>query len=125
MNHLQQAWLKILAPVIPLVNDKLAKRSGLLGKIGKFFAFGPRQFGYHPTNKFLALINQVFLQNIPFLMHKHSFLKYSNPITIGTCPKMDTTTKDHMQFHQCSEPSSLSSSWSGVLFQENSTLKST
>ena len=30
MNHLQQAWLKVLAPVIPLVNDKLAKRSGLL-----------------------------------------------------------------------------------------------
>ena len=75
MNHLQQAWLKVLAPVIPLVNDKLAKRSGLLGKIGKFWAFGPRQFGYHPSTKFLALVNQILLQNIPLVMHRYSFVK--------------------------------------------------
>lgn len=76
MNHLQKAWLKVLGPVVPLINDKLAKRSGILGKIGKFWAIGPRQFGYHPTSKWLAMMNQILMQNIPFSMHRHSFLKY-------------------------------------------------
>ena len=75
MNFLQKAWLKILSPVIPLVNDKLAKKGGTLGRIGKFWAFGPRQFGYHPTSRYLALFNQMLLQNIGLGMHRHSFIK--------------------------------------------------
>ena len=75
MNHLQKAWLKLLGPVIPFVNDKMAKKGGIIGKVGRFFSFGPRQFGYHPTNKYLAVINQVYLQSIAFLTHRYSFVK--------------------------------------------------
>jgi hypothetical protein len=76
MNVIQKAWLKVLAPIIPLVNDKLAKKGGILGRIGKFYAFGPRQFGYHPTSKFIAFANHIYLQSIPLATHKYSFLKY-------------------------------------------------
>ena len=42
MNYIQRAWLVALRPVANLVNDKLAKKSGLIGRIGRFYAFGPR-----------------------------------------------------------------------------------
>ncbi len=75
MNPLQKAWLRVLDPVITLFNDKLARRSGLIGRFGKFFAFGPRQFGYHPVNKFFTLANSILMQNIPLLLHKYSVVK--------------------------------------------------
>ena len=42
MNYIQRAWLIVLKPVVTLVNDKMAKKSGVIGRIGRFFAFGPR-----------------------------------------------------------------------------------
>lgn len=42
MNYIQKAWLWVLSPVTPFINEKLAKRSGILGKIGRFFVIGPR-----------------------------------------------------------------------------------
>jgi hypothetical protein len=42
MNFIQRTWLTVLRPVSTFVNDKLAKKSGLLGRAGRFFAFGPR-----------------------------------------------------------------------------------
>lgn len=42
MNYIQRAWLVVLRPVSSFVNEKLAKKSGLLGRIGRFYAFGPR-----------------------------------------------------------------------------------
>ena len=75
MNPIQKLWLKALSPVVTLVNEKMAKRSGLIGKFGRFFAFGPRQFGYHPINRYFAVINRILLQSIPFALHKYSFVK--------------------------------------------------
>ena len=76
MNPIQKAWLKVLNPVITLVNDKMAKRPGMVGKIGRFFAFGPRQFGFHPINKLIALWNRAFIQTIGLAIHNYSFLRY-------------------------------------------------
>lgn len=42
MNYIQRAWLVALRPVATFVNDKLAKKTGLIGRIGRFYAFGPR-----------------------------------------------------------------------------------
>ena len=75
MNYLQRAWLWALRPVTGFVNEKLAKRSGLLGKLGRFFAIGPREFGYHPTSKMLAYTNRVLLQGMGFMLHRYSGLK--------------------------------------------------
>lgn len=42
MNYIQRTWLYALRPVSMVLNDKLAKKSGVLGRIGRFFAVGPR-----------------------------------------------------------------------------------
>ncbi|CAD8051342.1 unnamed protein product [Paramecium sonneborni] len=75
MNPIQQAWLKILNPVSVVINEKLAKRSGLLGKIGRFFLIGPREFGYHPTNQMFIYFNRRVLFATAFMGHKYSVLK--------------------------------------------------
>jgi hypothetical protein len=83
MNHIQRAWLYVLRPFSYLINEKLAQRSGLfyiklglLGKIGKFFLIGPREFGFHPSNRFLIFMNGVTLEYLAFLMHRYSIIKY-------------------------------------------------
>lgn len=76
MNYIQKGWLKALSPVVTLVNEKLATRSGVIGKIGRFFSFGPRQFGYHPINRYFAVANQILVQNIGLATHRYSFIKY-------------------------------------------------
>jgi len=43
--------LKVLSPVAYIINEKLAKRTGFFGKIGKFWIIGPREYGAHPVNK--------------------------------------------------------------------------
>lgn len=75
MNPIQKAWLKVLSPVVTLVNDKLAKRSGMIGKLARFFAFGPRQFGFHPINKGIAFCNRITIQGMGIALHNYSFIK--------------------------------------------------
>jgi hypothetical protein len=75
MNIIQKAWLTALRPVSSFVNEKLAQKSGLLGRIGRFYAFGPREFGYHPTSKLLAYINHIVVENMGLLFHKYSVIK--------------------------------------------------
>ena len=75
MNAIQKAWLVALRPLTAFVNEKLAKKSGILGKIGRFYAFGPREFGYHPTSKLLAYANHIVVSNMGFLFHKYSMVK--------------------------------------------------
>ena len=75
MNYIQRAWLVALKPITTLVNEKLAKKTGILGRIGRFYSFGPREFGYHPSNKFLAYVNHIIVSNMGFLFHKYSMVK--------------------------------------------------
>lgn len=79
MNLIQRTWLVVLRPLTTFVNEKLAKKSGLLGRIGRFYAFGPREYGYHPTSKLLAWTNHVIVSNMGFLFHKYSTIKYPSP----------------------------------------------
>ena len=75
MNFIQKAWLVALRPVSSFVNEKLAQKSGVLGRIGRFYSFGPREFGYHPTTKLLAYANHIVVSNMAFLFHKYSMVK--------------------------------------------------
>ena len=70
MNPIQKAWLKVLAPVSYLMNDKLAKRSGLLGKIGRFFLIGPREYGMHPTTRAFIFVNRKYLYAQAIMLHR-------------------------------------------------------
>jgi hypothetical protein len=75
MNFIQRAWLVALRPLTSFVNEKLAKKSGIFGRIGRFYTFGPREFGYHPSNKLLAYANSLVVANMGFLFHKYSMIK--------------------------------------------------
>ena len=75
MNYIQKAWLNVLRPVTYVLNDKLAKRSGWIGRFGRFFSTGPREFGYHPTNRLLAFLNHTLMETIGFWVHRYSVLK--------------------------------------------------
>jgi hypothetical protein len=78
MNYIQRAWLKVLHPVITLVNGKLSKRSGLIGRMARFFAFGPRQFGYHPSTKIFLFFNALLKQNLAVLGHRYPIIRYTS-----------------------------------------------
>ena len=76
MNPIQKAWLVALRPVISLVNDKLAKKSGILGRIGRFYSFGPRQFGFHPINRYIASMNTMTVDFMGIVLHKYPFFRF-------------------------------------------------
>lgn len=56
----------------------MAKRSGLLGKIGKFFLIGPREFGVHPSSKVFIFMNRRYMYSQAFLLHKYYYYKNFN-----------------------------------------------
>ena len=76
MNPLQKAWLVALKPVVTFVNEKMATRSGIVGKLGRFFSFGPRQFGYHPINRLIFFANNLILEHVGLSLHRYSIIKY-------------------------------------------------
>ena len=53
----------------------MAKRSGLVGRIGKFFMIGPREYGTHPINKMFIFLNRRYMFASAFLLHRYSFFK--------------------------------------------------
>jgi len=75
MNYIQRAWLTALRPLTSFVNEKLAKKSGMLGRIGRFYAFGPREYGYHPSSRLLAYGNHVVVNTMGVMFHKYSMIK--------------------------------------------------
>lgn len=96
MNPIQKAWLIALRPVISLVNDKLAKKTGILGRIGKFYSFGPRQFGFHPINRGIALLNKNLVDFMAFALHQYPILRLPS-FNLGVSPEMVFTLLDPMQ----------------------------
>jgi len=58
-----------------LINEKLAKRSGIFGKLGKFFLIGPREYGMHPMNKLFIFLNRRYMYGSAFLLHRYSYVK--------------------------------------------------
>jgi len=75
MNPIQKVWLRLLTPFAYIVNEKIAKRSGVLGKIGKFFMIGPREFGAHPINKAFIFLNRKIQISSAVLLHRYSIIK--------------------------------------------------
>ncbi len=61
MNPIQRAMLFVGKPFMQLWNDKVASRSGRVGRFGKFFSFGFRENGSHATTRFMRLLNYIFV----------------------------------------------------------------
>ena len=47
----------------------------MLGKIGRFFIIGPREYGYHPINQAFAFANRRYLFVNAILLHRYSVIK--------------------------------------------------
>ena len=63
MNPIQKALLITLKPMAEIINTKIATKSGRIGNLGKFFKFGPREYGVHPSTKLLKAANYAYLFN--------------------------------------------------------------
>ena len=75
MNFIQKAWLTVLTPAAHVINEKIATRPGMAGRIGRFWAIGPREFGVHPLNNFMRYVIRHHLQTIGWLLHRQSLSK--------------------------------------------------
>jgi hypothetical protein len=65
----------VLKPVAYVVNEKMAPRAGLLGRIGKFFMIGPREYGMHPFNRAFVFLNRRYMSGSAILLHRYSAIK--------------------------------------------------
>merc|ERR1712226_66011 len=74
MNPIQRAWLKVLGPVQYVINEKLATRSGVIGKVGKFLIIGPREYGAHTIGPFLKTYNSFILVAMGQISHRYSMI---------------------------------------------------
>ena len=48
---------------------------GFFGKVGRFFAIGPREFGMHPTNRIFRLFNSTAIHMLGTLLHSAPFFR--------------------------------------------------
>eukprot|EP01016_Furgasonia_blochmanni_P044206 TRINITY_DN611_c0_g1_i1.p2 TRINITY_DN611_c0_g1~~TRINITY_DN611_c0_g1_i1.p2 ORF type:complete len:269 (-),score=79.06 TRINITY_DN611_c0_g1_i1:111-917(-) len=78
MNPIQKAWLKVLSPLAYVINEKLAKRSGFFGRIGKFFIIGPREYGVHPLNKLFQFFNRRYMFAQAYMANRYGVLKFNS-----------------------------------------------
>lgn len=57
MNPIQKAMMMTMSPLMNAFNTKIATRSGLVGRFGKFFKFGNREYGSHTSTNVLKYLN--------------------------------------------------------------------
>jgi hypothetical protein len=48
---------------------------GILGKVGRFWAIGPRQYGSHATNSALRLYNEMMLAGLAHVHNRYGVMK--------------------------------------------------
>ena len=60
---------------------------GLVGKIGRFFAIGPREYGVHPLNRMFIFMNRKYMNYQALALHRYSLVKYWNfpPFFLFVC----------------------------------------
>ena len=75
MNTVQRLMLRVLEHPANFINNNLAKRSGLLGRIGRFWSIGAREYGVHPSTKFLKFVNMKYLFLVRFFFSKNTVSK--------------------------------------------------
>ena len=75
MNTAQRFMLRALEHPANFINNNLAKRAGLLGRIGRFWSIGSREYGSHTTTKILRYININYLFLVRHFFSKNSASK--------------------------------------------------
>jgi hypothetical protein len=72
MNPAQRLFLRAAQVPGNFINNNLGKRSGMLGRIARFWAVGARDYGVHPSSKFLKLLNTHLVFSIKFFFARQS-----------------------------------------------------
>lgn len=75
MNFMQKAWLKVLTPVSYVVNEKMATRPGMIGRFGRFFAIGPREYGAHSFNNMMGYLNAEMMYMLQMSFHRSPMMR--------------------------------------------------
>ena len=75
MNTAQRILLRVLEHPANFINNNLAKRAGVLGRIGRFWSIGAREYGVHPSTKFLKYLNVKYLFFIKYYFARQSLSK--------------------------------------------------
>lgn len=75
MNPIQKTWLKTSRPLMEAFNNKLGSRGGMIGRFGRFFAFGVRNYGVHPTARLAKWLNEQYLQLFAFHFRNYPLWK--------------------------------------------------
>jgi hypothetical protein len=85
MNPLRRTLLNVFRYPAMFMNESLGKRSGMLGRIGRFLAIGGRDYGVHPSTKFLKMTNYVYLYFIRHFFTRNRFSRtyFGKQNTVG------------------------------------------
>ena len=78
MNPAQRLILRVLYGPANFINNNLAKRPGLFGRIGRFWSFGIREYGVHPTSKMLRFLNSKYMYCIHLIFSRQPLIKTLN-----------------------------------------------
>ena len=72
MNPAQRLFLRIAQVPGNFINNNLGQRSGMIGRIARFWAIGARDYGVHPSTKYLKVLNTQLLFGIKMLFARQS-----------------------------------------------------
>ena len=75
MNYIQRGWMRVLAGPANFINNNLAKREGLIGRAGRFWAMGSRQNGYHVSTRVVQYFNKLYLYTLYQFFSRQPMMK--------------------------------------------------
>ena len=56
-------------------NNNIATKSGIVGRFGRFFKFGSREYGTHYTTKYIKCLNSFLINTMAYFLHDTPMLR--------------------------------------------------
>ena len=75
MNPAQRLLLRVLQGPANFINNNLAKRPGFLGRVGRFWSIGAREYGVHSSTKLLKYLNGTYLIFLKYFFARQTLTK--------------------------------------------------
>ena len=75
MNPLQKGLMIASKPFLEFFNNKIAARPGIIGRFGKFYQFGLREYGSHTSTKLFRFLNRAVITFFSEILSNEAFHK--------------------------------------------------
>ena len=75
MNPIQKGLMMATKPFLEFFNNKIAARPGIIGRFGKFYQFGLREYGSHTTTKMFRFYNRCVMTFFSDILSNEAFHK--------------------------------------------------